>query len=112
MSEMFAQFWDHYPRRVGKLAAQRAFARALKQASADDILRGLIRALRFFPREERFIPHPATWLNQGRWMDDLPDVVIRGAQEDWFEVCKRVHGGACGLDRWRHHTRMQMEQAS
>jgi hypothetical protein len=29
------------------------------------------------------------------------------AGEDWFETCRRVHGGACGLDRWRHELEMQ-----
>jgi hypothetical protein len=29
----------------------------------------------------------------------LPDV-------DWFEECKRVHNGECGLDRYRHGQRM------
>jgi hypothetical protein len=40
--------------------------------------------------EERFIPHPATWLNQGRWTDDQPSaqakaqvVVTRAPVVDW-----------------------------
>lgn len=31
--------------------------------------------------------------------------------EDYFEECKRIHGGECGLDRWRHHLRKEREAA-
>ena len=31
------------------------------------------------------------------------------ADADWFEECKRLHGGACEGDRMRHHLRVQMD---
>lgn len=67
----FAGFWTAYPRKVGKLKAQEAWAKALKSAAPEAILAGLERAKRNpkWAREPEFIPHPATWLNQGRWMD-------------------------------------------
>jgi hypothetical protein len=30
-----------------------------------------LRAARW-PEDRQFIPHPATWLNQGRWDDEAP----------------------------------------
>lgn len=33
-------------------------------------------------------------------------------ESDWFEECKRVHGGTCELDRHRHAVRMQSEGAA
>ncbi len=72
LGEAFAEFWRVYPRRVGKRAARTAFERAVgRGVPAERILEG---ARRFagdpnLP-EPRFIPHPATWLNQDCWDDD------------------------------------------
>lgn len=65
----FEDFWAAYPRKVGKLAAERAFKVALaKGATVTDLAAGLNRQV--WPSDPRFVPHPATWLNQGRWNDD------------------------------------------
>jgi hypothetical protein len=67
----FDAFWSVYPRRVGKGAARKSFEKALKIASADEIMSGLRRQLPYYStREHQFIPHPSTWLNQERWSDD------------------------------------------
>lgn len=70
----FDVFWQAYPRRIGKGAARVSFERAKKLASVNEI----IQAARAFSqlcqeerREKRYIPHPATWLNQERWEDDI-----------------------------------------
>lgn len=68
----FEAFWAAYPNRKGKGAAFRAWDR-VKQHQAL-ILRALPhhRDSEQWQREGgRFIPHPATWLNQRRWEDDL-----------------------------------------
>ena len=63
----FEEFWDAYPRKVGKDAARLAYAKARIRASAGNIIAGLARAR--WPRDPQYIPHPSTWLNQGRWQD-------------------------------------------
>lgn len=65
----FAQFWAAYPRKVGKLAAEKAYRQAVKQASAGELLEGVQRYLRTKPSYADWC-HPKTWLNQGRWMDE------------------------------------------
>ncbi len=65
----FDQFWLAFPRRVGKLAAMKAYARARKLATAADIIAGVDRYIASKPEYADFC-HPATWLNQGRWMDE------------------------------------------
>lgn len=72
----FADFWSLYPRRVAKRAAAKAWEREMRAGtSADDILTGLRRQLAYLnSREVQFIPHPTTWLNQGRWDDEVPMV--------------------------------------
>jgi hypothetical protein len=70
----FDRFWTSYPRRVGKGQARRAFAHALRRTSLGAILAALERqhAAGVF-RRQQFVPHPATWLNGERWLDDLPE---------------------------------------
>lgn len=67
--EEFNAFWTRYPRKVGRLDAQKAFVKALKSATADQILAGVER---YKTNKAAYADwcHPATWLNQGRWMDE------------------------------------------
>jgi len=71
----FDAFWSAYPRKVGKDAATKAFAKAVRRITDADplavILAGIERALPGWD-EPDFIPHPTTWLNQGRWEDEAP----------------------------------------
>ena len=73
-SDEFEKFWKTYPRKVGKGAAQKAWAKATKAASADTILTSLTEQLSSMHMQKRpdgdFRPHPATWLNERRWEDD------------------------------------------
>ena len=69
----FEDFWAAYPRKVGKGAARAAFDRARKRgATVAEIASGLCRQV--WPKDRQFIPHPATWLNQGRWQDEPAEV--------------------------------------
>lgn len=67
----FKRFWQAYPRKVGKQAARKAFDRV--DVPVEQLLAALERqrADPQWRRENgRFIPHPVTWLNQGRWEDE------------------------------------------
>lgn len=61
----FVAFWTEYPRKDDRGHAARAFATALRKASAGDILLGLRRYQ--FSAERRFQPLAATWLTGERW---------------------------------------------
>lgn len=73
----FLDFYAVYPRHVGKEAARRAFVKAVKAGTpAADIIEGARRyaaATAAVGTETRYIAHPATWLNAGRWSDDMQD---------------------------------------
>jgi len=72
MGISFDEFWDIFPRKVGKLDAARAYDKAIKLATIDRIREGAKKfAARCKNTEPQYIPHPATWLNAGRW-DDQP----------------------------------------
>ena len=73
-SDGFLAFWKAYPNRKGKDAAWRAWKKC--NGSRPDILH-LLEIVETQKKSEQwkkdggqFIPHPATWLNQGRWADE------------------------------------------
>ncbi len=79
-TQNFERFWTAYPRRSGKVKAREKFEiAALKMLTSSRGMEELIVAAQRFAAdpnlpEMRFIPLPATWLNQGRW-DDEPQPV-------------------------------------
>lgn len=71
----FDDFWSAYPkcRRVKKPKAREAWDRAILKTPPAVIL-AAAKVFDFDLREGgRFVPHPTTWLNQGRWMDEAND---------------------------------------
>jgi len=66
--DRFEEWWKAYPRRVGKGAARKAYASALRKTSAEALLAALVGYP--FDRDMKFVPHPSTWLNGERWTDD------------------------------------------
>lgn len=64
----FLSFWAHYPEKIGKAAARRAFATALPKTTLDAMLASLERYKASKPPDRSWC-HPATWLNQERWLD-------------------------------------------
>lgn len=68
----FEDFWKRYPVKKGKLAAMRSFSRAVKSADWLEISAAVdkLAALHAITGT-KFCPHPTTWLNQGRWMDEI-----------------------------------------
>lgn len=71
----FDEFWDEYPRKVGRAEAKRRWARLDCDSMADQVLIGLRRckASRDWKgRDAKFLPYPATWLNAEGWSDE-PD---------------------------------------
>ena len=69
----FDVFWKAYPKKVGKEYARRSFAKAKVD------IQTLLSAIEKQKQSEQwqrdngqYIPNPSTWLNQGRWEDELP----------------------------------------
>ena len=77
-SGWFELFWKNYPRKVGKGAAERAWEKV-----SPNIYPAILKAIELQKRSEQwlrdggqYIPHPSTWLNEKRWLDE--GVVIEG----------------------------------
>ena len=70
---MFDKFWNVYPRKVGKRAALKVWEK-LSNEEKIDVLAALPNHIQYWKlknTETEYIPHPSTWLNQGRWEDEL-----------------------------------------
>jgi len=70
----FEEFWDIYPRRVSKKEALKVWNRLSPSMSDRDRILQAVSSQsgsdQWTKDGGRFIPHPATWLNQERWKDD------------------------------------------
>lgn len=68
VEDSFREFWSFYPRKVEKVDALKAFAKALSSVDAETIILGAKR-LAEDPNlpPKQFIPYPARWLNAGGW---------------------------------------------
>ena len=84
---LFEIFWGEYPKRVGKTYARQCFYR-LKPTR--ETVEKMVMAIKEQKKSEqwksengKFIPNPATWLNQGRWMDE-----VRGDEGNEFKEMK------------------------
>lgn len=70
----FDEFWQAYPKKRAKDDAMKAFA---KRKPDRDLLDQMLKAIETQKRSDdwlkdngQFIPYPATWLNDARWMDE------------------------------------------
>ncbi len=86
----FADFWEQYPKKVAKPAAEKAWRKVKpsKQLLAD-LMAGLERQKASADWQKdggRFIPHPATWLNGRRWDDELPQPAAQQAPDSGNSV--------------------------
>lgn len=69
----FETFWAEYPKKVGKAAARKAFEKVIVPLETlVDAVKSQKCSDQWTRDEGRFIPNPATWLNQERWGDVLP----------------------------------------
>lgn len=103
----FLAFWAAYPRRVGKLDAEKAYEKARRRASADEILAGVEIYKRNKPEYADWA-HPSTWLNKGRWMDEYEEPVVAKADDGWYDECQALHGGTCG-GQFRHSQQKRID---
>ena len=79
----FEEFWNAYPRKVGKQKAATKYKAAIKRSSEDAVIDGAHR-LANDPNlpEQTFIPHPTTWLERDGWNDEpLPARFRTGSEQ-------------------------------
>lgn len=113
----FARFWEAYPNKTAKRAAEKAYGPATQRSGVPDplslFLPALDRAKRTRKWREGFVPNPATWLNGDCWLDgeatagpDPPAGPITGAEE----ARRRRHFADTG--EWPDHWGERPRQAA
>jgi hypothetical protein len=105
----FGQFWLVYPRKRARLEAFKSFKRiAPNEETLAQIIIGVMRYIRSGEwSDPKFIPYPATFLNQERWKDEVIEHgKIQGSgtptradirRDNTARASERILGGAGGL---------------
>jgi len=105
--KMFDKFWELYPRKINKGAAKTKWESICnkprnERPTWEQIEQALTSQKKTKQWQElKFIPHPTTWLNQQRWLDD-PDEIDKnhdlindsskpsqGSNEDPYKVIEK-----------------------
>jgi hypothetical protein len=90
----FERFWKAYPKKVGKGEAQKAWKKN-GHPGVERIEAVLARAratTKWLEENGRFIPNPATWLNQKRWDDEY--ITIEDERDAAEAKRLAIYGGA------------------
>lgn len=113
----FEKFWAHYPKRVAKIDAMRAWVQI--QPSRQVVMQ-MIQALEWQSQQPawlkdggQFVPYPASWLRAGRWLDEPvePKPSTPRVAEHWSQDCRRRHAWTCETAA-EHAARVKRETAA
>lgn len=75
-NELFNQFWDAYPRKIGK---QKCINWWKAHKPDEELTNKMISTIEEYKKREwdgreiQYIPHPYTWLNRGGWDDEIAE---------------------------------------
>lgn len=96
----FDAFWLAYPKKTGKEAARKSWAKL--KPHLDAVLKALawqVNSEQWLKDSGQFIPNPATYLNQGRWQDEQQAVISSGASgKPWFITSTGIEAKAKELN--------------
>ncbi len=91
----FESFWSAYPKKVGKGYALKSWN---KISPGKELTKKILSAVESQKHSQQwkkddgqFIPNPATWLNQGRWEDNLEVELPRTSSYDINDVEELSH---------------------
>ena len=75
VNEDFREFYESYPRKEAEDDALKAFKKRYKELPPIDelvlIIENTKKTENWSRDNGKYIPHPATWINNGRWKDEL-----------------------------------------
>ena len=120
LSDAFKAFWSAYPAKKAKPAALKAWAKVQADGQTQAAILAAIqrdKASEQWTRDGgRYIPHPATWLNQRRWEDEGPTQAADNANAWWKRAGFASEGDAaeagCWASNWREFQGGQRAEVS
>ena len=99
-TDLFAQFWQAYPKKVDCIAAQKAFAKIQPSVELVETMLSAIERQRNSDQwrrdNGRYIPSPVKWLREQKWQDEV-DVDVTGLKSS-FDVDEFF---ALAVENWR-----------
>lgn len=99
LAESFDRFWDAYPRKDAKQAAEKAWRKLKPRHELVDAIVAAVELQARGWKDPQFIPMPATWLNGARWNDQGPKArgpTATASGAVLSPVCR--HSPSCGGD--------------
>ena len=112
--DLFAAFWERYPKKVARIDAVRAWNKLRPDAA---LLEMMLTALEWQCRQwtdRRYIPNPASWLNGARWEDEQPARPVKDVGYRW--ECRHVdmcsHQAMCRIKDEMPHKYPVREEAN
>lgn len=103
---LFDEFWNNYPRKIGKQKCANWF----RIHKADKLLlEKMLNAINEQKQSEQwrrdngqYIPHPYTWLNQGRWEDETEIDLTAKPTEQQIEAQERKEAKMAEINNKEH----------
>ena len=94
-ADAFAEFWDAYPKKVGKAAARKNFDRVVESgADPGAIIAGAKRYAGSDLVRRGFAKHPQGWLTDGRWEDEASPSRPVSPPDERQSFLKKIAGAA------------------
>jgi hypothetical protein len=101
----FKEFWQAYPKQMGRLTAQKAWHKLAPSAAVQAAIHAALIAQKasdqWTKHGGQFIPHPTQYVRGELWMDAVPAASRPRSlgpdypSWDWREECGRLHSGRC-----------------
>ncbi|KXU52172.1 hypothetical protein HMPREF3037_00371 [Candidatus Stoquefichus sp. KLE1796] len=92
----FDAFWKLYPRKVNKKKAKDKFLKVCKdEKTFNAIMRGLKKQMKSVEWQNdggKYIPHPTTWLNGERWLDEIDESSDDSNANDMTAIADEIFG--------------------
>jgi len=96
-TDLFTDFWEQYPRKVGKQKAEKAFNK-LDAPTQQQAIEGIVRYSQFWEQQQtapEYIPHPTSWINAARWEDELAEPAPPVNDIRQYDQPERPHCDTC-----------------
>lgn len=95
-AQWFDAFWDLYPRKVNKKKSKEKFLKICKDEKIfNSIMRGLKKQMKSVEWQNdggKYIPHPTTWLNGERWLDEVDESSDDSNTNDMNAIADEIFG--------------------
>ena len=89
----FGEFWGLYPKKQGKGAAEKAYAKIKPDRELHMMILNAVtlqkQSAQWRKDNGQYIPNPATWLNQRRWEDDPQGGKPQGTGNVFLDILQR-----------------------